>query len=137
MSNKRHGMTLAEVMIALVIVMGTSAGLYEMGSMARRTAEYARLATEARSRAKEQLEEIISYKILDLKQPSFQWKSETNFSAMGYDIVRTPRVLWHAADTTLVGISSGVYAEVHIDVVFRPPLWKSQVTNTYSMILTD
>jgi type II secretory pathway pseudopilin PulG len=137
MSTQRHGMTLVEVMIALVIVMGMSAGLYQMGSMARRTAEYARLSTEARSRAKEQLEEIVSYKISDLQQASYQWKTETNSSAMGYDIVRTPRVLWHAADTAIVGMSSGVYAEVHIDVVFRPPLWKTQVTNTYSMLITD
>jgi Tfp pilus assembly protein PilV len=131
----KMGTTLVEAMIAMVFATVISAGLYQVGWKARRYAEYSRLANEARSRAKEQLEEIISYRLSDLRQVSYQWRSETNTSSAGFSIVRTPRVVWHARDLSVVGASSGVYAEVHVDVVFRSPLWERLMTNTFSMII--
>jgi hypothetical protein len=122
-------------MIALVFATGICAGLYEVGWRARRYAEYSRVAAEARSRAKEQLEEFVSYNLSDLKKPGFQWRTETNESSMGYPIVRSPRVIWHAGNQAVVGASSGVYAEVHVDVTFTSPLWKKMVTNTFSVII--
>ena len=131
----RRGTSLVEVMIAMVFSSIICAGLYEVGWKSRQYADYARVATEARSRAKEQLEEIVSYNLSDLCQASYQWKSDTNLSAMGYSIVRTPRVVWHAGDTSETNASSSLYAEVHVDVAFRSPLWKKMVTNTFSMII--
>lgn len=134
-AKRRQGVTLVEVMIAVLFSTAICAGLFEVGWKARRYAEYSRLATEARSRAKEQLEEIVSYNLSDLKQTSFQWKSETNISSLGYSIVRTPRVIFHAGNRAPAGASSSVYAEVHVDVMFQSPLWKKLMTNTFSMIV--
>jgi Tfp pilus assembly protein PilV len=137
MTRKRQGLTLVEVLIAVFFATAICIGLYQIGWTARRYAEYSRLATEARSRAKELLEELNSYSLDDLRQPSFLWRTETNESSMGYEIVRSPRVTWHGSGTEVVGLSSGVYAEVHVEVAFRSPLWQKQMTNTFSMIITE
>lgn len=128
-------MTLVEIMIAMLFASGICAGLYQVSWQARRYAEYARLATEARELGKEKLEEILSYNANDLRSSSYWWTPETNFSSTGASITRQARAVWHAPDASVVGASSGVYAEIHVDVVFRSPLWKAIATNTFSTIV--
>ncbi|MFO7535321.1 MAG: hypothetical protein R6X19_06525 [Kiritimatiellia bacterium] len=128
-------MTLVEIMVAMFFASGVCAGLYQVGWQARRHAEYARLATEARELAKEKLEEILSYDLNDLRSSSYWWNTETNFSSTGAPILRQARAVWHAADASVTESSTGVYAEIHVDVAFRSPLWNAIATNTFSTIV--
>ncbi len=135
-TNTKRGMTLVEVLIAMAITAGLCLGLYEVGWKARRYAEYSRVATEARALAKEKLEEIISYDFESLSQPScLLWNADTNTSSLGIPIQRRPQVVWHAADKAVVGVSSGVYAEVHVAVSFLSPLGTQMTTNTFSILI--
>ena len=61
----------------------------------------------------------------------------TNNSTMNYPIVIRPRLAWHAADGTVTQATVAVYAEVHIDVTYMSPLSKKNVTDTYSMVLSE
>lgn len=133
----RHaGVTLVEVMIAMLFATAVCAGLYKVGWQARRFAEHSRLATEARSLAKEKLEEITSHSLEDLKASDYWWNVETNAGATGFMIVRKPCVYWHQGDgSRATGSTNSVYAEVYVDVVFRSPLWGELVTNSFPIIV--
>jgi hypothetical protein len=122
-------------MIAILFASALCLGLYQVGWQARRYAEYARLATEARAYAKEKLEEISSYPVEDLMASTYWWRTETNYSAIGAPIVRQPRVVWHKADGATANLTNAVYAEVHVDVIFRSQLWQALVTNSFPMIV--
>lgn len=131
----RQGMTMVEVLIAMLFAAGVCAGLYKVGWQARRFAEHSRLATEARSLAKEKLEEIISHSLADLKTSTYWWNTDTNFGMTGYPIVRTSRVAWHQGDGGAAEYANAVYAEIDVDVVFPSPLWGKPVTNSFPMII--
>ena len=134
-ATSRAGMTLVEVMIAMAVAGAICAGFFEVGWKARRYAEYARLSNEARSLAKERMEEILSYSFEDLAKPSCTlWNSDTNLSSSGFAITRKPRAIWHTSDQNVSCASSSVYAEVHIDVVFASPLWGGSMTNSFGTI---
>lgn len=133
---KTTGYTLVEVMIAMAFTASICLGLYQVGWRARRYAEYSRIATEARSLAKEKLEEINSHTFKSISQPEcLLWNGDSNTSAMGSAIFRQPRVIWHDASKNVVGVESSVYAEVHVDVEFRSPLWDKMMTNTFSLLI--
>ncbi len=101
-----------------------------------RYAEYSRVATEARSLAKEKLEEIFSYGFESLQSGgNLLWNGDTTVSSLGYTIARQPRVTWHAADQSVVAVDDSIYAEVHVDVVFLSPLWGAPMTNTFSILV--
>lgn len=133
---KTVGYTLVEVMIAMVFTAVICIGLFEVGWRAKRYAEYSRVATEARCLAKEKLEEINSHTFLSLSQPECSlWNADTTTSSLGYTIARQPRVVWHNANKSVVGVASSLYAEVHVDVSFISPLWGRKMTNSYSLIV--
>lgn len=124
-----------EVLIAMLFASGLCLGLYQVGWQARRYSEYARLATEARAYAKEKLEEISSFPVDDLRNSAYFLKVETNYSAIGAAIVRQPRFVWHDANGAVTNLTNAVYAEVHVDVMFRSQLWQALVTNSFSTIV--
>lgn len=132
----RAGMTLVEVVISMGLVAVLCSGLYAVGLNARRFAEHNRLATEARSLAKERMEEMYAIGAANLIKPGCTLaSSDTNTSSTGYAIVRRPRLVWHAADGSLASSELARYAEVHVDVAYQSPLVKRQVTNSYVMIV--
>ncbi len=130
-----RGLTLVEMMVALTVLSGIGAGLFRVGWQARRYAEYARLATEARALGKEKLEEILSYDLEDFRASSYWWSTDTNASYTGAPIVRQARVVWHGGDQSVTEAASGAYAEIHIDIAFRSPLWDAVTTNTFSTLV--
>ncbi len=130
-----RGLTLVEMMVALTVLSGIGAGLFRVGWQARRYAEYARLATEARALGKEKLEEILSYDLEDFRASSYWWSTDTNASYTGAPIVRQARVVWHGGDQSVTGSASGAYAEIHVDIAFRSPLWDAMTTNTFSTLV--
>lgn len=130
------GMTLVEVVIAMALTVLMCGGLYIVGGKARQFAEQDRLAAEARSLAKERLEEVISVGFANAIKPTCTvWQADTNTSSLGYTIVRQPRVVWHAADGSPCGSTNAVYAEVHVAVSYLSPLIKTQIVDSYSVIL--
>jgi type II secretory pathway pseudopilin PulG len=129
-------MTLIEVCMAMALVLLLGGGLYITGQKAVQFAEHNRLATEARSLAKERLEEMIAYGATELAKPTCTiLNSDTNISSLGYSIVRQPILFWHAADASIVGSTNAAYVEAHVDVSYRSPLIKRQITDSYSMII--
>jgi len=135
-SGQRAGMTLVEVCIAMALVALLCGGLYAVGLKARQFAEHNRLATEARSLAKERLEEMVSYGAANLAKPTCTLaNSDTNHSSLGYDIVRQPVIVWHAADGSVVGSTNAVYAEARVNVTYTSPLIKRQRTDSFSMLV--
>jgi hypothetical protein len=129
-------MTVIEVVIAMVLVTLLCGGLFAAGEKAVQFAEHNRLASEARSLAKERMEEMIAYGMTELAKPTCTIpNSDTNFSSLGFDIVRQPRLVWHAADGSVVGSTNAVYVEAHVDVTYRSPLLKRTMTNSFSMII--
>ena len=134
--DRRAGMTLVEVCVAMALTTLMSLGLYAVGLQARKFAEHNRLATEVRSLAKERLEEMISVGMANLAKPTCTLTAtDTNTSSLGYVLVRQPRIAWHAADGSVVAASNGVYAELHVDVTYNSPMLKGQMTDTYSTIV--
>ena len=112
------------------------AGLYAVVLKARQFADHNRLATEARSLAKEKLEEMFAVGAGNLAKPSCTLLSaDTNLSSTGSSIVRRPRITWHAADGSTVSSSEASYAEVHVDVSYSSFLIKRPMTNSYSVIM--
>ncbi len=123
-------------MVAMLLAILLSIGLFELGWKARRWSEHARVATEARSVAKQKLEELIAAGRDGLAKPGcLLANAGTNVSSLGQDIVLSPRILWHAGDKSVVSASSNVYAELHLDVTFVSPLQSGRITNSFSMIL--
>lgn len=136
--SSRSGMTLVEVCVTMALTILMTLGLYAVGLQARKFAEHNRLATEARSLAKERLEEMVSVGMANLVKPTCMLiAADTNESSLGYVLVREPRIVWHTADGSVCAISSAVYAayaELHVDVTYNSPL-KGQLTDTYSTIV--
>jgi type II secretory pathway pseudopilin PulG len=129
------GMTLVEVVIAMALVALMSAGLISVGLATRRFSEHNRIITEARTLAKDRIEDLVATRIDNLTAPGLTlMNSDTNLSSRGYPIVRSVQLVWHAADGT-VAASTGTYAEVSCNVSFMSPLYKKTMTNTYSMLI--
>jgi len=122
----RLGMSLIEVTVAMGLTALMCGGLYALGLNIRRVGEKYRLSTEAQSFAKERLEEIIAYGLDNIKLPSCTLlKTTTTKSSLGYTITRKPRIIWHAADQSVVDDpADAAYAEVHIEVTDTSPVAK-------------
>lgn len=130
------GMTLVEVCIAMALAAMLIGGLYAVGIKARQYAEHNRLANEARMLAKERMEELISYGANNLAKPTCTlMDTDTNFSSLGYRIVRQPQVVWHAANGTVASATNAAYAEILVQVSYDSPLTKTQRTESFSMIV--
>lgn len=128
-------MTLVEVVIAMALVALLSAGLIGVSLTTRRFSEHNRLATEARTLAKDRIEDLVATRIDNLTAPGLTLlQTDTNESSRGYPIVRSARLVWHMADGSVTA-ATGTYAEVNIDVSFLSPLFDKTVTNTYSMLI--
>jgi prepilin-type N-terminal cleavage/methylation domain-containing protein len=135
-AGNQAGMTLVEVCVAMALVAILCAGLFAVGINARKFAEHNRIATEARALAKERLEEMVSYGAANLAKPTFTVvNTDTNFSSLGYDIVRQVVIVWHAADGSVVGSTNAAYAETQVNVSYTSPLMKTQMTDSFSMIV--
>jgi len=127
---------LVEVMIAVCLIALVCGGFYALNIKTLRFEEHNRLATEARSLAKERLEEIISVGVLNLAKPSCTLlNTDTNLSSRDYPIIRQPQIIWHAADGSVVGSTNAAYAEIHMNVNYRSPLTKNLIVESYPMIL--
>lgn len=119
LEDTRSGVTLLEVCVAMALTTLMCVGLYAVGLQARKFAEHSRVATEARSLAKQRLEEMISAGLANLVKPTCTLTAPiTNQSSLGYTLVRRPRIVWHAADGSVVAASNAIYAEVHVDVTY-------------------
>lgn len=135
-TNERGGFTLVEVVIAMALTALLCGGLYALGLKARRFAEHNRIATEARTLGKERLEELISIRREGLAKPSCTlMNTDTNTSSLGYPIIRTAQISWHAQDRSVAGATNSVYAEVHQQVSYFSPLFNHSVTDSFSTII--
>ena len=129
-------MTIIEVSIAMGVTALMCIGLFGIGVEIMRFGQYSRVATEARSLGKQRLEEMLAAGRTSLAQPSCTLlNADTNLSSLGYSIVRTPRVIWHDSDKSVVDVSSNDYAEVNVAVAFYSPTVKHTITNNFSMII--
>jgi type II secretory pathway pseudopilin PulG len=129
------GMTLVEVCVALALTAFMTMGLFSAGLQVRRFSEYNRLATEARSLAKERLEEIIAVGRVNLAKDTLTLlNASATPSSLGYSIQRQPRVTWHASDGSVVA-TDGVYAEISVDVSYASPITGETVVDSYSTII--
>jgi len=134
--NSRSGMTIVEVLVAGLLSGLLCAGLFAVGLSARKFAEHNRLSAEARSLAKERLEEMVSVGLDNLRQPSCLLRfPATNTATLGYAIERNPRLVWHGADGNIAAAEEAVYAEAHVDVTYYSPLLKKSTTDTYSTLI--
>jgi len=132
----RAGTTLVEVVIALALITLMTMGLYALGMQTRKYAEHNRVATEARSLAKERIEEMISLGFDNLVKPSCTLlNADSTQSSLGYAITRTPTAIWHAANGTIASASNAVYAEVHVSVSYYSPIFSGPASDTYSSIV--
>lgn len=135
---RRAGFTLIEALVATVLVGIMCAGLFAVGIRTRRVAEHSRVATEARSLAKQKLEEAMAVGLPALKQLSCTaLNGDTNRSEMGYAIIRRPHAVWHGAGGVATQRTAAVFAEVHVDVAYLSPLFDCAVTDTYSVIVSE
>jgi prepilin-type N-terminal cleavage/methylation domain-containing protein len=132
----RAGMTLIEVVIAMALVALACGGLYAVGIKARQFAEHNRLANEARSLAKEQLEYMIACGATALARNPTDVRCDTNYSSLNYPIVRQPSLVWHAADGAVVTSTNAAYVEARVNVTYTSPLMKNQRTDSFSMLVT-
>lgn len=137
----RAGVSLVEVAVAMALAGLLTAGLFTLGVSIQRQAEHTRIATEARSLGKEQLEEIYAMRIANLLKPTCTvLNGLTNTSTIfpEYTIVRTPRAVWHNGGGSVVTQAvDAVYAEVHVDVRYWSPLFKRDHTDTYTMLVAE
>jgi len=130
------GLTLIEVVIGMALAVLLCLGLISVSLKTQHFSEYSRLATEARSLAKERMEDIMAAGFDTLKNPSYSLLlPDTNTSSLGYPIVRDTHVVWHMGDGSITSAETGTYAEVHVDVSYMSPLTGRGATNTYSMIV--
>lgn len=130
------GMTLVEVTIAMAVTTLMSAGIFSVALKTRAFAEHNRAATEARTLARERMEEMIAVGLEGLASPSCTLtQTTTNRTSLGTMIVRTPHVVWHAQDDAITNAEDAVYAEIHVDVAYHSPLQKTEVTDVYASLL--
>jgi prepilin-type N-terminal cleavage/methylation domain-containing protein len=132
----RQGLTLIEVVIAIALVVMMSAGMIAVVSKAQSYSQYTRMATEARTLAKDRIERIVGGGFDRLKAAGYdQMLTDTNLSSLGYPLVRSTYVVWHAADGSVAASTNATYAEVHVDIRFLSPLSKRLETNTLAMLV--
>ena len=131
------GIALTEVMIATALAAVMCSGLYAMGLAARRSAEHNRLLTEVRSFAKERLEEMIAAGKSNLAKPSCALLDESQLKSPLTDrsVKRVPRVVWHAADASVVAPEDAAYAELHVAVYYQSLHSGKTLSETYSMLI--
>lgn len=135
---RSEGMTLVEVMVAIALVGLMCGGLFTLGLNVRSRSETNRIATEARALAKQRLEEMIGAGRANLAKSSCTlFNVDTNFSSLGYPVVRTPIVVWHSSGGAITTATDAVYAEVHVAVTYKSPSYKKNFTDTYSMVIAE
>jgi type II secretory pathway pseudopilin PulG len=133
---KHNGFTLIEVTLAMALTAMICIGVIAVGLKGRRFTEHSRIASEARSLAKERLEEMVTIGCDTLALPTCMLlQADTNLSTFGSVVLRHPRVGWHAADRSLTNAAAADYAELHVDVVYISPLLGRSVTDTLSTIV--
>jgi len=133
----RSGMTLSEVMVSMTLVAMLAGGLMMMGMRARALVEHNRLVTEARSLAKERVEEMLSLGVGELLKPSCTvTNQDVMLSSQGHQIFRRPIIIWHAADFSIVtDPDDAAYLEAHVHVSFMSPNNHKMYTDGYGVIL--
>jgi type II secretory pathway pseudopilin PulG len=129
-------MTLVEVVVAMALVVLLCAGLYITGVKDQQFGEHNRLTTEARSLAKERLEEVVSYGVANLAKPGCTLlNADTNWSSLGYPVIRQCALVWHAANGQTAAATNAAYAEARVQVTYNSPLQKAPLTDSYSTIV--
>lgn len=130
------GMTVVEVMVALLLTGLLCVGVIALTRQVRRAAEHNRCATEARALGKERLEEILALGRPGLMQTNtVLMRPDTNTTTTGFQVTRRTRVVWHAVNGAITTALDSAYAEVHVDVGFWSPLRNRSVSNTFSMLV--
>ncbi|MDP6491672.1 MAG: hypothetical protein QGH42_08010 [Kiritimatiellia bacterium] len=132
----RDGTTLVETAIAMALVTVMSGGLFTVGIKAQRYGEHNRVETEAASFAKERLEDMVAMGVQNLVKESCGLRNTvTNLSSQELIFVRTPRLVWHAADGSVTNTAGAVYAEAHVDITYPSPMYGHTITDTYSTLI--
>ena len=131
-----EGVTLVEVMVAMLLTAMLCAGTYTVGLYARGVSEKNRVAAEARSLARERLEEMIAAGKDNLAMASSTLADSTlHTCASGGSVKREPRLIWHAADGSITQAIGAAYAEVHMDVTYVSPVTHNEMKETISTII--
>src|SRR5262245_34631389 len=119
--NASDGYTLAEVMVAVSLVLLLASGLYAAGLMVMRMTNFNRVAIEARALGLQELEELAPRGKQDLLL-LMPISARTNFLQHGESVERTATITGHdSALATTTNLSSAAYLELRIDARYVSP----------------
>lgn len=125
------GVTLIEVMTAIVLLSMVLGSLVFCGTAAMRMADLIRLTTEARGLAKMRMEELAGATRSQLAESTFAaLLPVTNLSTINYPVVVQTRLVWHLASGAIATAASNDYAEVFVDALYDSPVTRRQLVNT-------
>ena len=125
------GVTLIEVMTAIVLLTMVLGSLVFCGTAAMRMADLIRLTTEARGLAKMRMEELAGATRSQLAESTFAaLLPVTNLSTINYPVVVQTRLVWHLASGAIATAASNDYAEVFVDALYDSPVTRRPLVNT-------
>jgi len=132
----RAGVTLVEVMTAIVLLTIVMSGLVYCGTSAMHMVNLIRLTTEARGLAKLRMEEVAGSTRDQLAATGNGILIPvTNTVTFDYPVVVQTRIYWHTASGAIATAESNDYAEVHIDAMYDSPITGRHIVNTLTRLV--
>ena len=130
------GMTLIEVVIAMGLLAVVIAGLYACGLTVMKMRLYNSITSESRALGIQKLEEVAAVGFDNIVKTNPATKTETNYLADKYLVVRQVEVTGHTTNRTVEPIlTNSAYLEVHALVSYYSPFSCRAVTDSYSTIV--
>lgn len=121
--SSRSGLTLVEVMVSLLLVTMSVAGLYQCGILAEKSARYNELSIEVNALVLQKLEETIALPYESLESLDASVLDTQVNSVKGTPLVRRTSVIGHLANGTVVSnLADSVYIEICTRGTFSSPV---------------
>ena len=130
------GVTLIEVVIAMAFLAVVMAGSYACGLTVIKMRLYNSITVESRALGIQKLEEVAAVGFDNIVQINPATKTETNYLADKYPVVRKVEVNGHTANRTVEPIlTNSAYLEVHVLMSYYSPFSCRIITDSYSTIV--
>lgn len=136
-----EGMTLIEVVIAMVLSVFVAGSIYAAGISVLRLSQTNRIMTEAHAFTKEGIESILAAGYDAFRGGHVP--AQTNLvdtATHRVEIVRTTETIWHRPDGSVLTGANGVdngYAEITVTSSFRAPGTTKRTGSSLSAVLMD
>lgn len=136
----RAGFSLVEAMIAIAIVAIVASALYTGGINLLKLSVANKMAIESKSLGIQKLEEIVSSGFENIAAGGLTaLDTQTNrilFASTYYEVVRSSRVIGHAADTSVESnLMDSAYLEVHVKSSYESLFSKAIITNSFCTLV--